>query len=124
MSQSWIQRLIPGKKDSGAAVEYRSSSENIYHCCVHKTASQWILRILSAPETYRFSGLRAHAYQRELAGGADTRKVTERTFDKPFPRRTIVTPIYIDLKSFLAIPKPESFKAFFVMRDPRDILVS
>ena len=55
-------------------IAHRSAAENIYHCCVHKTASQWIARILSAEETYRGCGLRTHRYQRELPGGADTRK--------------------------------------------------
>jgi hypothetical protein len=110
----------------GAAedVAHRSSAENIYHCCVHKTASQWIARILSAEETYRGCGLRTHRYQRELPGGADTRKISERTFDKPFPPHTIVTPIYVGWENFTAIPKPPSWRAFFVMRDPRDVLVS
>ena len=103
---------------------HRSAADNIYHCCVHKTASQWVARILDAEETYLACGLRTYRYQRELPGGADARKISERTFDKPFPARTIVTPIYIGWENFAAIPKPSAWRAFFIMRDPRDVLVS
>jgi len=117
-----MKKLFGGGKTD--EVMHRSVAENIYHCCVHKTASQWIARILAADETYRASGLHTYRYQRELPGGADIRKIGERTFDKPFPPHTIVTPIYIGWENFIAIPKPSSWRAFFVMRDPRDILVS
>ncbi|HXF36432.1 MAG TPA: sulfotransferase domain-containing protein, partial [Actinomycetota bacterium] len=45
-------------------------------------------------------------------------------FDQPFPRRTIVSPLYIDAEGFEAIPKPGPWRAFFVARDPRDVVVS
>ncbi len=102
----------------------RTEIENIYHCCVHKTASQWIARILAAQETYQGCGLRAYSYQRDLPGGSDTRKITERTFDRPFPVFSIVTPVYIGRDNFDALPKPDSWRAFTVVRDPRDVLVS
>ena len=102
----------------------RSGVENIYHCCVHKTASQWIAAILAARETYQACGLRAYSYQRDLPGGADPRKISERTFESPFPSFSIVTPVYIERGNFESLPKPESWRAFAVVRDPRDVLVS
>jgi hypothetical protein len=65
-----------------------------------------------------------YTYQDTLPGRGDTRKIVERTFSGPFPRNTIVTPLYITFENFETIPKPEGYKAFFVMRDPRDIAVS
>jgi len=59
-----------------------------------------------------------------LPGLVDPRKLTDRSFSKPFPRKTIVTPLYTDFKNFAVLPKPERYKAFFVMRDPRDLIVS
>ncbi len=115
------QFLGSGRK---APATRQSSVENIYHCCVHKTASQWIARILAAPETHQGCGLRTHAYQSQLPGGADTRNIDERTFDHPFPRRCIVTPIYIGREAFLDFPKPAAWRAFVVVRDPRDVVVS
>jgi hypothetical protein len=81
-------------------------------------------KIFGDQRTYQYCGLDVYNYEKELPGGADSRPVTERTFDEPFPARTIVTPIYIDLPGFQRIPKPEKFRAFFVPRDPRDVVVS
>ena len=57
-------------------------------------------------------------------GGIDPRKMTEIRFEAPLPPGTIVSPLYLDYPGFRSIPKPDSYRAFFVMRDPRDILVS
>jgi hypothetical protein len=97
---------------------------NVYHCCVHKAGSQWLRAILADDRVYRHTGLARLSYEVGLPGGRDPRRLTERTFDEPFPPNTIVSPIYIDFKGFVAIPKPEPYRAFFVMRDPRDLVVS
>lgn len=111
-------------KKSPIYLKYKSNSINIYHCCVQKTGSQWLKSILSNSKTYRYSGLRPYSYQQKLPGGCDSRKIIHRSFDEPFPINTIVTPLYIDFRNFYAIPKPEKYKAFFVLRDPRDLAVS
>jgi hypothetical protein len=103
---------------------YRSQSDNVYHCTVQKSASQWVRAILSDPRVYRWSGLTPYRYQDYLPGQHDPRKLTQRRFEEPFPARTIATTIYIDYAGFASIPKPRCWKAFFVMRDPRDVLVS
>jgi hypothetical protein len=105
-------------------IKRRSESVNLYHCCVHKTGSQWIRNILSDPIVYKYSGLKGYHYQSSIAGGSDSRAIGQRTFAEPFPVATIVTPLYIPFGSFATVPKPESYKGFFVMRDPRDILIS
>lgn len=117
-------RLLPQTVRRALQAEHVSSAENVYHCCVHKTASQWLRKIFSDQRTYQACGLDVYNYERELPGGVDTRKLTERTFDAPLPGRAIVTPIYIDLPGFLRLPKPDNFRAFFVPRDPRDVVVS
>jgi hypothetical protein len=73
---------------------------------------------------YRYSGLASYQYTQEMPGGFDPRNITERSFSKPFPLRTFVTPLYIDYDNFRKIPKPYKYKVFFVMRDPRDLLIS
>lgn len=60
----------------------------------------------------------------ERNGKVDVRRLDERFFDKPFPKNTFCSPLYISYNSFQTIPKPEHYRAFFVMRDPRDIVVS
>ncbi len=101
-----------------------SPSDNVVHCCLHKSGSQWIRRLAKDARVFKYSGLRDHHYQSSMAGGHDPRPVNQRTFDQPFPVRTFVTPLYIDYRNYVDIPKPDSTRAFFVTRDPRDIVVS
>ena len=118
------RRILPKAVRRALGARHVSAVENVYHCCVHKTASQWLRKIFSDRRTYQFCGLDVFNYEQELPGGVDTRKITERTFDRAFPSRAIVTPVYIDLPGFERIPKPEKFRAFFVPRDPRDVVIS
>jgi hypothetical protein len=103
-------------------VRHRSCADNIYHCCVWKTASQWLRNVLSATDVYRYSGLLPYAY--EVHEGRDYRALQQRTFDRPFPIGRIITPLYINYDSFAGMPKPEKYRAFFVARDPRDVVIS
>jgi hypothetical protein len=105
-------------------VARRSDLRNVYHCCVHKTGSQWIRKILADPAVYRVTGLRTYAYVPRLPGGRESRSYSERRFDRAFPARTIVSPLYIPYANFDAFPKPEPWRALFIGRDPRDIVVS
>ena len=89
-----------------------------------QTASQWIRSILGDALTYRSSGLAAYHYQSHAPGAADTRRITERTFNAPFPEGRIVSPIYVDYVNYAAFPKPLRYRTFCVARDPRDIVVS
>lgn len=111
-------------RDLLGGIRHQSRCENVFHLCVTKTASQWVRRILADERTYRYSGLRHYQYQNELPGRSDPRRLTERSFEKPFPPRTIVSPLYIDRDNYRRIPRSESARGFFVMRDPRDITVS
>lgn len=103
---------------------YRSSNANIYHCCVHKTGSQWIKSLLSDVITYQYSGLGHYSYQSRIYEGYDPRKITDRSFTEPFPENRIISPLYVNYHNFQSIPKPIRYKAFFILRDPREILIS
>ncbi|MFP4027267.1 MAG: sulfotransferase domain-containing protein [Candidatus Brocadiia bacterium] len=128
----WLRKFLPGKLKyklvqitaSLSRVEKRSSIRNIYHCCIYKTGSQWIRRMLCDPRTYRYTGLYPFSYQKEHFSGVDPRPIKDRVFSNPFPERTIVSPLYIGYDIFEKIPKPDVYRAFFVMRDPRDLVVS
>lgn len=94
-------------------VQAPSAYENVFHCAMRKTASQWIKAMLSDPLVYRHSGLlpydpRPYKWQHP----------------EPFPSGRIVSSLFLSHKKFQAIPRPERCRAFFVMRDPRDIVVS
>lgn len=105
-------------------LENTSIIDNIYHCCTHRSASQWIRDILGDRIVFKYTGLRPFHYQTEWMDKYDPRPYDERYFSKSFPQNTIVSPIYIDYDCFLDVGKPEHYRAFFVLRDPRDIVVS
>ena len=117
-------RLLPKSVHRAMAARHVAAAENVYHCCVHKTASQWLRKIFTDYRTYQACGMEVFNYEQELPGGVDTRPITDRKFEQSFPTRTIVTPIYIDLPGFQHLPKPREYRAFFVPRDPRDVIVS
>jgi hypothetical protein len=65
---------------------------------------------------YAYTGLRVRSYAKMGHRSA--------SFDGPFPRRTVAAHLYINFPTYLTIPKPARFKTFWMMRDPRDVLVS
>jgi hypothetical protein len=91
----------------------RCEFENIYHCAVRKTASQWIKAILSDPIVYRHCGL--PAYDPRYYQWRDPRVC---------PPHRIALSLYFSYQRFEAMPKPGRYRAFFVLRDPRDLVVS
>jgi hypothetical protein len=126
---STVRKLIPSALKNMARkrpvfVRHRSVYTNVFHCCVWKTGSQWLRRVLGNRRTFRYSGLKGYSYREELPDGADYRPIHQRGFERPFPERTIITPLYIDFENYRTIPKPGPSRAFFVVRDPRDVLVS
>ncbi|WFE24461.1 sulfotransferase domain-containing protein [Solwaraspora sp. WMMD937] len=91
----------------------RCEYDNIYHCTVRKTGSQWVKAILSDPVVYQYSGLLPF-----------DQRVHRRRYPDAIPPGRVASSLFVGYKRFEAIPKPEKYRAFFVMRDPRDIVVS
>lgn len=98
--------------------------DNIYHCSVFKTGSQWIKKILSDEIILEKTGMPLYTYQKHLSTKGDPRKLTERIFDRPLPPNCIAGPLYMDYNSYDSIPKPGNYRTFCIIRDPRDIIVS
>jgi len=94
-------------------VDSRCAYDNVFHCTVRKTASQWIKALLSDPLVYRHSGLMPY----------DPR-VYKWRHPQEMPRGRAVSSLFISYPKFAELPKPEQYRAFFVLRDPRDIVVS
>lgn len=120
-----FKHLVPANvkgilKKSIFWLRYTSNCTNVYHCCVHKTASQWMQSLLCDSRVYRYSGLTLCPNGQVYRGGYTPINTTS----EPFPEKTIAGSLHISFSNFLAIPKPERYKAFFVMRDPRDIVIS
>lgn len=126
-----VRQLVPKKikqliKHSRLYIKHKSNSVNIYHCCVWKSGSQWIAGILSDPRIYQYSGLKVDNWEGRLPPEELDPNTMEDTkfLTGPFSTGTIVSPLYICYESYLNIPKPQNFRTFFVMRDPRDLVVS
>lgn len=97
---------------------------NIYHCCVYKTGSQWIRRIFSDPRLYMWSGLKP-LNGASLGGGERNRiPVSERIKPEGFPAKTAVLGMFISYENFKEIKKPDNHITFFIMRDPRELVIS
>jgi hypothetical protein len=111
----YYERVLP-TLDARREVLRRSPHQNIYYCCTQRTGSQWFKRVFRDPLVYRYSGLTVHEY-REIG-------LNEAHFEGPLPAGTICTHLYINYPTYLSIPKPQHYKTFFVLRDPRDIAVS
>jgi hypothetical protein len=99
-----------------------TKNRNIYHCCIQKTASQWIKRIFSDPIIYRWTSMKVYTPGKNFIGPSIEGKGLN--FLDSALKNKIVTPLYIRYEHFAALPKPEDYKAFFVLRDPRDFLIS
>ncbi len=103
-------------------VEQRSPHLNLYHACTQKTASQFFRQLFTSAAVFDHTGMPVVPYTglEDAHGvGLNFARITE-----PFPRNSIVAHLYIDKPTFDAIPKLGSYRACFVMRDPRDIVVS
>ena len=112
--------FVKAVKRSPLWLRHSSAYTNVYHCCVHKTASQWLQGLLGDRSVYRFSGLELCPNGSVNRGGYYP--ILESS--PPFPEKTIAGSLHISFPNFEAIQKREPYKAFFVMRDPRDLVIS
>lgn len=103
---------------SATPIRHQSTNDVIFHCCTWKSASQWVKAVLSDPRVYRGCGLRAkqmtpdewHASGLTGSGSIQTKK--------------IYTPLYLTYSDIAGQLDAHPSRAFFVIRDPRDLLVS
>ncbi|MEL6930146.1 MAG: sulfotransferase domain-containing protein [Cyanobacteria bacterium J06600_6] len=109
------RQVIDFYKDKGFGIVESSPYDNIYHCCVQKTASQWFKSVFNDILFYKYTGLPEQPYN-QVGLKEDSYGIV--------PLRRVATPLYISYQDYLAIPKPSHYKTFFIMRDPRDIVVS
>ncbi|MFG1606780.1 sulfotransferase domain-containing protein [Actinoplanes sp. NPDC049265] len=94
-------------------VTTRTEFANIYHCAIRKTASQWITALFGDPLVYRYSGLLPYVP-----------RYYKWQHPEPPPRHRIALSMFLSHHKFETIPKPDPWRAFFIYRDPRDMVVS
>jgi len=113
-------------KTSPMLVRHRSRYTNIYHCSVYRTGSQWIKRLFSDWRIFQWSGLQYEFQYQRIFGTPDCPDRTvpqEFPFQQPFAPHKIES-VYASYTGYLRLPKPESYRTFYIVRDPRDIVVS
>lgn len=93
---------------------------NIFHCCVHKSASQWFLRFFKDEAIGKLTGLKVITPNRDFI----TQQEKLREFPEIIKPNAIITPVYIKYSDYMNIEKRYPHKTFMVIRDPRDVIIS
>lgn len=91
-----------------------SQIQNVYYGCIQKTGSQWVKQIFSDFRIQKYTKLMTYPQHRYEWG----------EFKKQFPLYTFVPCLYISYNLYEEIKKPKSYKTFYIIRDPRNIVVS
>ncbi|MEV4349528.1 sulfotransferase domain-containing protein [Actinoplanes sp. NPDC049596] len=94
-------------------VEARTEFTNVYHCAIRKTASQWVKAVFSDPLVFRHSGLLTY----------DPRYYNW-SHPNLCPPGRVALSLFIARDRFDQVEKPARHRAFYVLRDPRDLVVS
>lgn len=119
-SYARLRRKLMIKHRLGIGLEARTPYENVYYCCTQRTGSQTLRAVFQHETFWRWSGLRVEPY---FEVGLRSARADER-LRKAFARHTLACHLYVDYPTYQSIPKPSRYKTFFVMRDPRDAVVS
>ncbi|MFB6225193.1 MAG: sulfotransferase domain-containing protein [Candidatus Paceibacteria bacterium] len=104
-------------------VKYKSDYTNIYHCALQKTGTQWMYDILSDPLVYKYSGLSIKRFNIPRRK-SQAHKISG--IDEPYKKNTIISGVSGTYSNYRkGIPKKDTkHRAFFVIRDPREMVVS
>lgn len=91
-----------------------SKTQNVYHASIQKTGSQWLKEIFQDKRIQKYTGLAVYPQHRYEWG----------EFKKRFPKYTFVPGLYIPYSLYEEIEKPERYKTIYIVRDPRNIVIS
>lgn len=95
---------------------------NLYHCTVHKAASTWFRDLFRDPVVKQAHGMPVYHYETDLK-----RKVYENYCDQTrvrVPDNSIVTNVYCSHDQFASHIKHPEYRGFYIVKDPREIVVS
>lgn len=99
---------------------FRSHGKTIYHCCIQKSGSQWFKKVFSDKIIWQQNKLLIY----DPANNFITEDQTVLQKLKKLPKDIIISPLYIRYPEFDELHKPETYKAFYIARDPRDLIIS
>lgn len=89
--------------------------ENLYFATIQKSGSQWLKAILDDARIREYTKLKSYP-QHHYDGNE---------FHEIFPRYTFIPGVYLSYPIFWKfVNKPENYKVIYVIRDPRNIVVS
>lgn len=94
---------------------------NIYHCCIQKTATQWFSKLLTDRLIWKNTGFSLYYPGKNFITG--DKLILDQLKDIPKPG-IICSPFYIQYDTFEKFTKNDIYKAFYIIRDPRDIIIS
>ena len=94
---------------------------NIYHCCIQKTATQWFSKLLTDRLIWKKTGFSLYYPGQNFITG--DKQILEQLKSIPKPG-IICSPLYIQQKTFAEFTGSADYRAFYILRDPRDIIVS
>lgn len=98
----------------------RARGKTIYHCCIQKTGSQWFKKLFNDEIFWNNSKLINYSPKDNFI--TDNEKILNK-LDK-LPINALIGPLYIRRSNFENLIKPKIYKAFFIARDPRDLIIS
>ena len=109
-----FEALALGLRGVGSSMLQSSGVRNVYHASVQRAGSQWIKAIFADAVVRKASGLRPFPQFR----------YEWNEFRRSFPAKTFVPGLYMSYDLYREIKKAGVYKTFYVLRDPRDVVVS
>lgn len=112
-----VNKLISLLKGNGRRVKSKNPNDIIYHCTIQKSGSMWIQGIFKDRRVYKYTGFEVMPFRFLQTSIQET----------PIPvilDKCIAVRLYINYDTYKAIRKPSRYKTVYVLRDPRDIIVS
>ena len=98
---------------------FRSRGRTIYHCCIQKSGSQWFKMMFSDQIFWQKIKLLLYAPSDNFI--TDEKQTIQKL--KKLPKDIMISPLYVRFNDFAKMDKSDN-KAFFVARDPRDLIIS
>jgi len=99
---------------------FRSHRNTIYHCCIQKSGSQWFKKVFSDQIFWQQNKLLLYAPSDNFI--TDKHSILKKL--NKLPKDIIISPFYIRFNDFREFEKPNNYKAFYIARDPRDLIIS